>query len=168
MAIRNIVQEGDPILLKNCRPVEKFDHRLHVLLGDMADTMKEANGVGLAAPQVGILRRICMIQPDTEGDVIELINPEVIEADGEQNGAEGCLSYPGQFGLVKRPMHVTVRAQDRNGKWFEISQEGLGARACCHEIDHLNGVVFTTHASRMLTQEELESGEVIVEEEPEE
>jgi len=109
-----------------------------------------------------------MIQPDAEGDVIELINPEIVEADGEQNGAEGCLSFPGQFGLVKRPMSVTVRAQDRNGKWFEISQEGLSARACCHEIDHLNGVLFTALASRMLTQEELESGEVIVEEEPEE
>lgn len=168
MAIRNIVQDGDSVLLKKCRPVEKFDKRLHILLDDMAETNGQANGAGLAAPQVGVLRRVCIIHPDAEGDVIELINPEIIEASGEQNGAEGCLSFPGQFGLVKRPMQVTVRAQDRNGNWFETSQEGLGARACCHEIDHLNGVVFTTHVSRMLTKEELDSGEVIVEEEPEE
>ena len=139
MALRNIVKKGDDVLTKMCRPVEKFDEKLCTLLDDMYETMEAANGVGLAAPQV------------------ELVNPEILETSGEQDGAEGCLSFPGEFGMVKRPMNVTVRAQDRNGKTFEISGTELLARAFCHEIDHLNGVCFVTRASRMLEPDELES-----------
>lgn len=165
MAIRNIVKDGDPILQKKARRVEVFDHKLHMLLDDMQETLHGANGAGLAAPQVGILRQICIVEADPEQPVIELINPEIIAIEGEQTGAEGCLSFPGKYGLVKRPMTVTVRAQDRNGNTFEVSGEALTARAFCHEIDHLNGVVFTTHCIRMLTDEELESGEIIMEDE---
>lgn len=167
MALRKIVKDGDPVLLKECRKVEKFDKKLHQLLDDMLETLNEANGVGLAAPQVGILRMVCIVDTLPEEGVIELINPEIIKAEGEQNGAEGCLSFPGEYGLVKRPMQVTVKAQDRNGEWFEKSGEGLTARCFCHEIDHLHGIIFKTHAKRMLTQEELESG-VIEEAEKEE
>lgn len=156
MAIRNILQFGEDTLTKRCRPVEKFDGRLWELLEDMKDTLVDANGAGLAAPQVGILRRVCIVDP---GDgVIELINPEIVKTEGEQTGAEGCLSWPGEYGLVTRPMKVTVRAQDRHGKWFEKSGEELCARAFCHEIDHLDGQLFTAHVTRMLSQEELESG----------
>ena len=161
MAIRNIVKFGDEILEKECRKVEKFDGKLHQLLDDMKETLADANGAGLAAPQVGILRQVCVV--DVGEGPIELVNPQIIATEGEQNGAGGCLSYPGEFGLVKRPMKVTVRAQDRNGEWFEATGEALCARAFCHEIDHLHGVLFTSHVSRMLTQEELEKG--IVEEE---
>ena len=156
MAIREIVKEGDPCLAKVCRPVEKFDKKLHQLLDDMKETLADANGVGLAAPQVGILRSVCVV--DVGDGPIELVNPVITATEGEQNGAEGCLSYPGEFGLVKRPMKVTVRAQDRDGNWFEKTGESLCARAFCHEIDHLHGVLFTAHVSRMLTPEELESG----------
>ena len=157
MAIRNIVKTGDEVLVKMCRPVEKFDERLWTLLDDMAETMDAANGVGLAAPQVGLLRRVVVI--DVGEGRIELINPEIIASSGEQNGVEGCLSFPNEWGLVKRPMHVTVRAQDRNGKFFELSGTELLARAFCHEIDHLNGVCFVTKASRMLDPEEMEDAE---------
>ncbi|MBQ2668371.1 MAG: peptide deformylase [Clostridia bacterium] len=155
MAIRNIVKTGDDVLLKMCRPVEKFDAKLWTLLDDMYDTMNMANGVGLAAPQVGLLRRIVVI--DVGEGRIELINPEIIAQSGEQDGAEGCLSFPNQWGMVKRPMHVTVRAQDRNGKTFELSGSELLARAFCHEIDHLNGVCFVSRAYRMVDPEELEA-----------
>ena len=157
MAIRNIVQFGDYVLNKECRPVEKFDAKLAELLEDMKETLADANGAGLAAPQVGILRQVCVV--DAGDGPIELVNPEIIATEGEQNGAEGCLSYPGEYGLVKRPMKVTVRAQDRQGNWFERTGEGLCARAFCHEIDHLHGVLFTAKVSRMLTPEELETGE---------
>ena len=157
MAIRNIVQFGDNVLNKECRPVEKFDATLAELLEDMKETLADANGAGLAAPQVGILRQVCVV--DAGDGPIELVNPEIIATEGEQNGAEGCLSYPGEYGLVKRPMKVTVRAQDRQGNWFERTGEGLCARAFCHEIDHLHGVLFTAKVSRMLTPEELETGE---------
>lgn len=157
MAIRKIVEVGDTVLEKECRPVEKFDKRLHQLLDDMKETLEEANGVGLAAPQVGTLRSICIV--DNGEEVIELINPEIIYTEGEQDGPEGCLSFPGKYGLVKRPMIVTVKAQDRNGKWYEKTGEGLCARAFCHEIDHLHGTMFMEKARRMLTDEELESGE---------
>lgn len=153
MAIRNIVQFGDEILTKQCRPVEKFDRKLHQLLDDMQDTLYEANGAGLAAPQVGILRQICII--DVGDGPIELINPEIIASEGEQSGPEGCLSLPREWGMVTRPMKVTVRAQNRKGKWFEITGEELCARAFCHEIDHLHGKVFTEFATRMLTAEEI-------------
>ena len=153
MALRNIVTDGDPILGKICKKVEKFDKKLCVLLDDMYETMNKANGVGLAAPQIGLMRRICVI--DVGEGVIELINPEIIETAGTQDGAEGCLSFPGEYGMVERPNYVKVRAQDRNGEWYEIEGEELLARAFCHEIDHLNGVVFKSKVSRMLDPEEL-------------
>lgn len=159
MAIRKIVTEGDEILGKQCRRVEKFDARLHQLLDDMKETLKAAQGAGLAAPQVGVLRQICIVDAVEGGEPLELINPQIVSAQGEQSGAEGCLSFPDQWGLVARPMRVTVRAQDRDGNWFEETGEELTARCFCHEIDHLQGVVFLDKAERMLTQEELESGE---------
>lgn len=158
MALRNIVKDGDSILLKKSRQVERFDKKLHQLLDDMAETMQDANGAGLAAPQVGVLRCVCLVEADPEKGIIELINPEIIVEEGEQNGAEGCLSFPGEYGLVKRPMRVTVKAQNRDGEWFEMTGDGLTARAFCHEIDHLHGRVFKSFVSRMLTDEELESG----------
>jgi len=160
MALRQIVTKEEPRLYKNCRPVTSFDRRLHTLLDDMRDTLLEANGVGLAAPQVGVLRRAVLVietnvAEDEDEYIIELINPEIIEADGEQTGAEGCLSVPGEYGIVTRPEHVKVRAQDRDGEWFEVEGVGLTARCFCHEIDHLNGIVFTSKVSRMLTAEEI-------------
>ena len=164
MALRNILTEGDPTLNKTSRPVVKFDNRLHVLLDDMAETLNTSNGVGLAAPQVGVMRRVVLVVetnvPEGEEEfIIELINPEIISAEGEQRGSEGCLSVPDQFGIVTRPEKVTVRAQDRYGNWFEREGEGLTARCFCHEIDHLNGILFTSLAERMLTEEEIQSGE---------
>ncbi len=153
MAIRNIVKDGDPILTKKCRPVEKFDAKLGILLDDMAETMHNANGVGLAAPQVGMLRRVVVI--DVGEGVIELINPKIIAFSGEQVGAEGCLSFPGEWGLNKRPQYVKVKAQSRLGNEFEIEGRDLLARAFCHEIDHLNGIVFKQVAERMLSAEEI-------------
>ncbi len=152
MAIRNIVKEGDEILRKVCRPVDKITPRITELLDDMVETMRKANGVGLAAPQVGILRRICVVEVKP-GEVIELINPEIIERTGEQQELEGCLSVPGRSGLTKRPMSVTVKATDRNGNEFTVSGSGLKARAFCHEIDHLDGVLYTDHATEMYTAE---------------
>ena len=141
MAIRNIVLRDDPCLRKTSRPVTSFDERLHTLLDDMRETLIAADGVGLAAPQVGVLRRVVIVQNGM--DYLELINPEIIHAEGEQEEAEGCLSIPGVCGTVRRPELVKVRAQDRNGNHFEVGGEGLCARAFCHEIDHLNGVLFT-------------------------
>lgn len=155
MAIRNIVKFGDDVLRKECRKVEKFDERLHLLLEDMKETLEDAQGAGLAAPQVGVLRQICVV--DVGEGPIELINPEITVTEGEQTGLEGCLSNPGEWGVVTRPMKVTVKAQDRDGNWFEKTGEELCARAFCHEIDHLHGVLFVDHATRMLTQEELEA-----------
>lgn len=157
MALRKIVQDGDPILKKICRPVEKFDEKLAILLDDMRETVLDANGAGLAASQVGILRRVIIVVNIEDDSIIELVNPEIIESDGEQDGAEGCLSFPGEYGMVKRPMHVKVRAQDRNGAFFEIEGTEFLARAFCHETDHLNGIVFKQRVSRMLSDEELES-----------
>ena len=158
MAIRNIVKDGDEILTKKCRPVTKFDRKLHISLDDKAETMHRANGVGLAAPQVGILRRVVVIDVSPEQDnVLELVNPQIIAYSGTQEGNEGCLSFPGQWGIVKRPNYVKVRAQDRFGEEFEIEGKELLARAFCHEIDHLNGVVFKEVAERMLTRQEIEN-----------
>ena len=158
MALRNIVKDGDPILKKKCRPVEKFDRKLHVLLDDMAETMHHANGVGLAAPQVGMLRRVVVIDISKEqNEVIELVNPKIIAYSGEQEGNEGCLSFPGQWGIVKRPDYVKVKAQDRFGEEIIVEGKELLARAFCHEIDHLNGVVFKQVAERMLTRKEIEN-----------
>lgn len=140
MAIRNIVKEGDPVLRKTSRSVLNFDDKLSELIDDMLETMYEADGCGLASPQVGILRRICVI--DVGEGPIELVNPTIIKEEGEQRESEGCLSIPGQSGVTKRPMRVTVKAQDRNGNSYEITGEGLLARAFCHEIDHLNGILF--------------------------
>lgn len=156
MALRNIVTVGDVVLNKVCRPVVLFNHRLHVLLDDMAETMEEANGVGLAAPQVGVLRRVVVVDLGEDG-ILELINPEIVSESGTQTGLEGCLSVPGQYGVVTRPNIVTVRAQDRDGNWFEAEGEGLIARAFCHELAHLDGHLYTEVAERMLTPEELEA-----------
>ncbi len=150
MALRTIVKDGDPILRKVCRPVEKFDEKLWTLLDDMAETMRDANGVGLAAPQVGILRRIVVIEVE-EGNLIELINPKIIAYAGEQDGTEGCLSVPGKWGMVKRPMHVTVRATNRHGEEFELTGSELLARAICHELDHLDGKLYIDVARNIET-----------------
>ena len=157
MGLRKILDDKDPALHKVCKPVEKFDKKLHKLLEDMAETLEEANGVGLAAPQVGILRRVVLV--DTGEKVLELINPELLEIDGEQEGAEGCLSVPGRYGWVKRPYYAKVRAQDRDGNWFEAEGEELIARCFCHELDHLDGILYTQVMDRFLTQEELEADE---------
>ncbi len=164
MALRNILTKEDATLYKKCRPVTDFNERLHQLLDDMGETLMEADGVGLAAPQVGVLRRAVVVLETNvpEGEdpyIIELINPEIISTSGEQTGAEGCLSVPGEYGLVKRPMDVTVRAQNRFGETFSVSGTGLTARCFCHELDHLDGVIFTTKAERMLTEEELQGRE---------
>ena len=153
MGIRKILTDKDPALHKVCRPVEKFDWRLHRLLDDMRDTLAEANGVGLAAPQVGILRRVVIV--DTGEEILELVNPEMLETSGEQEGPEGCLSVPGKYGIVKRPYIAKVRAQDRNGEWYEAEGEELIARCFCHELDHLDGILYTQVMDRFLTEEEL-------------
>ena len=155
MAIRNVVQVGDDVLRQKCFPVEVFDEKLHQLLDDMRDTVKKEEGAGLAAPQIGILRRVALVM-DSEDNIIELINPTIIHEEGEQTGLEGCLSVPGKYGVVTRPMKVTVRAQDRNGEWFEAEAEELIARCFCHELDHLDGIVYTQVMDRYLTDEELE------------
>ena len=154
MAIRKIFTDDAECLYKVCRPVEHFNKRLYDLLDDMAETMYNAEGVGLAAPQVGILRRVCIVEDD-QGEIIELINPEIIKTEGEQTGLEGCLSVPGKYGIVTRPMVVRVRAQDRFGETFEVEDEELTARCFCHEIEHLDGHLYTEHC-KVLTDEELE------------
>ena len=153
MGLRKILTVKEPSLHKMCRPVEKFDGKLHKLLDDMKETLLDAGGVGLAAPQVGILRRVVVV--DTGEEILELVNRELLETSGEQVGAEGCLSVPGKYGLVKRPMVARVRAQDRNGDFFEAEGEELIARCFCHEIDHLDGIVYTEVMERYLTEEEL-------------
>ena len=157
MGLRKILTVKEPCLHKVCRPVDKFDGKLHKLLDDMKETLEDANGVGLAAPQVGILRRVVVV--DTGEEILELVNPELLETSGEQVGAEGCLSVPGKYGLVKRPMVAKVRAQDRDGNWFEVEGEELIARCFCHEIDHLDGIVYTEVMERFLTEEELNGEE---------
>lgn len=156
MALRNIVTVGDSVLTKVSRPVTKFDRRLHQLLDDMTETLEDAGGVGLAAPQVGILRRVVVVDTGEDG-ILELVNPEIIAQSGEQTGLEGCLSVPGEYGIVTRPNEVTVRAQDRDGNWFEAEGEGLIARCFCHELAHLEGQLYTAVAERMLTKEELQA-----------
>ena len=155
MAIRTIVTREDPVLHKRCHPVTQFDQKLWDLLDDMKETLAAANGVGLAAPQVGILRRVVIV--DTGEEILELVNPTLLETSGEQCGAEGCLSVPGRYGLVKRPNYAKVRAQDREGNWFEAEGEELIARCFCHELDHLDGIVYTEIMERFLTDEELEA-----------
>lgn len=153
MGIRRILTDKEPALHKTCKPVVNFDGRLHKLLDDMHETLEDSGGVGLAAPQVGILRRVVLV--DNGEEVLELVNPTLLETDGEQEGPEGCLSVPGKYGLVKRPYYAKVRAQDRNGNWFETDGEELTARCFCHELDHLDGIIYTEVMERYLTDEEL-------------
>ena len=153
MGLRKILTDKDPALHKVCRPVTNFDKRLHKLLDDMVETLVDSGGVGLAAPQVGILRRVVVV--DTGEGIVELVNPTLIETDGEQVGPEGCLSVPGKYGLVKRPYYAKVRAQDRNGDWFEAEGEELIGRCFCHELDHLDGILYTEIMERLLTEDEL-------------
>ena len=153
--LRTIITEGDPVLNKVCHPVTKFDEKLWTLLDDMRETLAQSNGVGLAAPQVGILRRVVLVI-NGQDEVLELINPTIIKTEGEQEGLEGCLSVPGKWGNVTRPMVVRVRAQDRNGNWFEVEDEELTARCFCHELDHLDGHLFVEHTDRLFTSEELD------------
>ena len=157
MGLRKILTDKDPALHKVCRPVEKFDQRLHKLPDDMRDTLLDSGGVGLAAPQIGILRRVVVV--DIDGEILELVNPTMLETDGEQVGPEGCLSVPGKYGLVKRPYYAKVRAQDRYGEWFEAEGEELIGRCFCHELDHLDGILYTQVMERFLTEEELEADE---------
>ena len=151
----NIVKEGDPVLRKICRPVTEITPRTIQLLEDMKETLHKADGCGLAAPQVGVLRRIALVEVE-KGKLYELINPEIIAREGTQNEMEGCLSIPGEWGITERPEKVTVRAMDRNGEMYEVSGEGLMARALCHELDHLDGVLYKDKAIHMLTKEEIE------------
>ena len=153
MAIREIRKYDDPALYKVCRPVEKFDERLGELLDDMAETMYQANGVGLAAPQVGILRRVVVI--DVGDGIIELVNPRILRTAGSETTSEGCLSFPGEYGLVERPTEVEIEAEDRHGKTFRMTGHDLLARAFCHETDHLDGKLFKTIAIEMLDEEDL-------------
>ena len=155
MALREILRDDNDTLRKVSRPVTKFNQRLHDLLDDMQETLDEANGLGLAAPQVGILRRAVLVVND-EDEVCELINPEIVSAEGEQEGFEGCLSVPGFYGVVKRPMTVTVKAFDRYGKPFTLTGEGVTARCFCHEIDHLDGHLYTEYVDKLYTPEELD------------
>lgn len=144
MAIRNIVKLGDPVLSKKSRPVENFDEKLFTILDDMKDTLYKAQGAGLAAVQVGILRRVVVM--DCGDGYLELINPEIVEKSEEvQHETEGCLSLPGKFGVTERPMSVIVKAQNREGKWCLYKGEGLKARCFCHELDHLDGILYTSH-----------------------
>ena len=167
MALRKIVEQGDEVLNKVCRPVTEFNKRLHDLLDVMLETLEEANGAGLAAPQVGVLRRVCLVIDEDSEEYIELINPEIIATDGEQTGLEGCLSVPGKWGMVTRPDYVRVRAQDRDGDWFEVEGEGLTARCFCHEIEHLDGHLYVEHIDHFLTEEELQAYLVALEAEEE-
>ena len=161
MALRNILRSGDPSLLKKSREVTDFNKRLHVLIDDMRETLLDANGLGLAAPQVGVLRRVILVvdmsieTEDPEERLIELVNPVIIAKSGEQEGSEGCLSLPGLYGIIKRPALARVRAQDRYGNEFELWGKDLTARALCHECDHLDGVMFTTLTDELMTEDQL-------------
>jgi peptide deformylase len=169
MAYRDIKLEGDPILYKKCRPVTEFNDRIKLLLDDMKETLTRANGVGLAAPQVGILRRAVVIEvedPDADDSteekpkkIMEFINPTILSTEGEQTGLEGCLSIPGWYGVVTRPMKVRVKAQDRDGNWFEYEGEALTARCICHELDHLEGHLFREKSKKMYSEEQISNGE---------
>lgn len=162
MSLRKILTQGDPTLAKACRPVEKFDQKLHWLLDDMRETLTNAGGVGLAAPQIGILRRVVVVEDENE-ELLELVNPAIVRQEGSQEGWEGCLSVPNQYGWVERPNVVTVRAQDRNGGFFEITGEEMVARCFCHELEHLDGHMYDEHTDRLYTAEELD--EILAQEE---
>ena len=156
MAIRTILTEGEPALTKKCHPVTKFDGKLADLLDDLKETLAQANGLGLAAPQVGILRR-AVIVVDGDDQMLELVNPEIVDQKGEQDGLEGCLSVPGKWGYVKRPEWVKVKAQDRTGQWFEVEGTGITARCFCHELAHLDGHLYVELTDRLYTGEELDA-----------
>ena len=164
MAIRKIIELGEEKLRKTSKPVEKFDLRLRILLKDMADTMYKANGVGLAAPQVGILRRVVVV--DVGDGLIEMVNPRILHTEGEQTGTEGCLSVPGRCGVVTRPNVVTVEYEDAKGDTYEATAEGFLARAFCHEIDHLDGIVYVDKMEREIFPNE--NGEFVYDGEEEE
>ena len=165
MALRKILTQGDPALNKPCRPVEKFDRKLGWLLDDLKETLANAGGVGLAAPQIGILRRVVVVEDEDE-QMIELVNPVIVDQSGEQDGWEGCLSVPNQYGWVRRPNVVTVRAQDRKGNFFELTREELTARCFCHELEHLDGHLFVELADQLYTPDEIDAMEA-EEQEPE-
>lgn len=155
--IRQILQKEDPVLHKVCHPVTKFDKKLAALLDDLTETLKESGGMGLAAPQVGILRRVCIVLDEEDGNYLELVNPEIVSEAGEQEGFEGCLSFSGMYGMVKRPMDVTVKAQDRKGNPVEFHRSGMTARCFCHEIEHMDGHMYYEKAEgRLFTEEEVE------------
>jgi len=155
MALRRIALQGEECLAKVCRPVTEFNGRLHTLLDDMKDTLLDSGGVGLAAPQVGVLRRVCVVMNEDD-EIIELINPEIIKTEGEQTGLEGCLSVPGKYGVVTRPNVARVRAQDRDGIFFAVGGAGLTGRGLCHEVEPLDGHLFVEHTDHLLTDEELQ------------
>ena len=154
--VKEIVKKGDPVLGKKCHDVTRFDQKLHNLLDDMRDTLQVSEGIGLAAPQVGILRRVVVVMNERE-EIIELVNPEIVSSSGEQTGLEGCLSLPGYFGEVTRPMKVRVKAQDRNGNPIEVEDEGLTARCFCHELAHLDGHLFDELCDKLYTSEEIQA-----------
>lgn len=158
MALRKILTRKDPALAKKCHPVTKFDSKLHDLLDDMKDTLLDSQGVGLAAPQIGILRRVVLVI-NAQDEILELINPEIVFTEGEQTGWEGCLSVPGLYGEVTRPYRVRVKAQDRNGNVFEVEDVDLTARCFCHECEHLDGHLFTEHTDHLYTADEIEEME---------
>ena len=153
--IKQILQKEDPALHKVCHPITKFDGKLAALLSDLTDTLKDAGGLGLAAPQIGILRRVCVVMDDDES-FLELVNPEIVSQEGEQEGFEGCLSLAGMYGVVKRPMKVKVKAQDRTGAAVEYEREGVTARCFCHEIEHLDGHMYYEHTDRLFTEDEVD------------
>ena len=155
MALRTILTQGDPVLNKRAHAVTSFDSKLHDLIDDMRETLTDAEGLGLAAPQIGILRRVVIVINEKD-EMLELVNPEIIDQSGEQEGLEGCLSVPGYYGEVKRPNWVKVRAQDRNGNFFEVEGTEMTARCFCHELAHLEGQLYTEIATRMYTVEELD------------
>lgn len=159
LAVRKIVTYPAEILEKECEPVKDFDKKLWKLLDDMYETMIEYDGVGLAAPQIGIASQIAVVYIDDESGTIELINPVIIKTSGEQTDVEGCLSFPNLYGEVSRPFYVKVKAQDRKGRTYILEAEDFLARAIQHEIDHLHGILFTTKVTRYVEEEELEGGE---------
>lgn len=154
MALREIRKEGDPCLTKVCRRVDKFDERLGILIEDMKDTLAKANGVGLAAPQVGILKRVIVMDLGEEGGMKEFVNPEIISTEGSYIDVEGCLSVPGKMGTVERPMKTTVRAFDKDGNEFEFTGEELYSKCLCHETDHLDGVLYTSKVIEWMEEDE--------------
>ena len=154
--IKTILQKEDPALHKVCHPITKFDAKLAGLLGDLTDTLKDSGGLGLAAPQIGILRRVCIVLDQDDETYLELINPEILSQEGEQEGFEGCLSLAGMYGVVARPNKVKIRAQDRTGAFVEYEREGVTARCFCHEIEHLDGHMYYEHADRLFTEDEVE------------